>query len=225
MTTQRYGIEVLHWAGMKDEFLPNLQDVLLDNPEFITFENKHHENALHIATRVNNFEIVKWLIEGTTIDYKKMVDKGNILLIAIENNALKITNYLINETDIDYTVQTQEGKNIFHLLMKRGNDELIEHFLQKFPQGINVLDNENQNCLFDFITYFSQHKKYYLFDLLQEHMSPDILRTRNKLNQNILDYTLSIIENSDSTIEKQLKEDLYSPLISQLEFYLQIPES
>ena len=83
MTTQRYGIEVLHWAGMKDEFLPYLQDVLLDNPEFINFENKHNENALHIATRVNNFEIVKWLIEETDIDYKKVVDKGNILLIEV----------------------------------------------------------------------------------------------------------------------------------------------
>lgn len=221
MTTQRYGIEVLHWAGMKDEFLPYLQDVLLDNPEFINFENKHNENALHIATRVNNFEIVKWLIEETDIDYKKVVDKGNILLIAVDNNSLKIANYLINETDIDYTAQTQEGKNIFHLLMKRGNDELIEKFLEKFPEGINVLDNDNQNCLFDFIRYFSQHKKYYLFDLLQENMSPLIFKSINKDKQNLLDFTLAIIENSDTSIEKSLKEELYSPLISQLEFYLQ----
>lgn len=35
MTTQRYGIEVLHWAGMKDEFLPYLQDSLLIIPNLL----------------------------------------------------------------------------------------------------------------------------------------------------------------------------------------------
>ena len=44
-------------------------------------------------------------------------------------------NKTCNETDIDYTAKTQEGKNIFHLLMKRGNDELIEKFLEKFNQN------------------------------------------------------------------------------------------
>lgn len=220
MDNTRYGIEVLHWAGMKDECLPYLEDILIDNPQFVNFENKYGENALHIATRVNNVEIVKWLIEKTNIDYKKVIDVGNILLIAIESNSLKIANYLIDETDIDLKVVTKDGKNIFHLLMRRGNETLLEKLLAKYPEGINVLDNDNQHCLFDFITYFSQHKNYYLFDLLQERIESNIFKVVNKKQQNLLDFTYSIIENSDSKIEKMLKEELFSPLLSQLQFYL-----
>lgn len=220
MTNKRYGIEVLHWAGMKDEFLPYLEDILLDNPEFINFENKFGENAIHIATRVNNFEIVKWLIEKTNIDYKKVIDKGNVLLLAIDSNSLKIANYLIEETDIDLYVTDSEGKNIFHALMKRGNDELIDKLIIKYPEGLNVLDKNNEHCLFDFITYFSQHKKHYLFDILQEKMSPETFKSINIHKQNLLQFTYSIIQNSDTKFEKMLKKELLSPLISQLEFYL-----
>lgn len=221
MENQRFGIEVLHWAGMKDEFLPYLQDVIFTHPEFINFENRFGENALHVATRVNNFEIVKWLIRHTQIDYQKVVDKGNALLIAIENNCFNIANYLIDETDIDYKACTKDGKNIFHLLMRRGNDDLIEKMLQKYPQGINVLDYYNQNCLFDFILYFVQHKKYYLFDFLLEHISPEIFKTTDYQGNNLLKFTYNVIEDSDTPLEKSLKEELYSPLIGQLEFYLE----
>lgn len=221
MTNTRYGIEVLHWAGMKDECLPYLEDLLLDYPQFTNFENKFGENAIHIATRVNNFEIVKWLIEKTNIDYKKVIDKGNALLLAIESNSLKIANYLIDETDIDLHATNSEGKNIFHSLMKRGNDDLIEKVLEKYPEGINVLDKNNENCFFDFITYFSQHKKYYLFDILQEKMNSNIFNSVNNKEQNLLQFTYSVIENSDTKFEKALKEELLSPLISQLEFYIQ----
>lgn len=221
MENERFGIEVLHWAGMKDEFLPCLQDIISTHPEFINFENRFGENALHIATRVNNFEIVKWLIKHTDINYQKVVDKGNALLIAIENNCYAIANYLIDETDIDYKACTKDGKNIFHVLMRRGNDNLIEKMLEKYPEGINILDIYNQNCLFDFILYFVQHKKYYLFDTVLEYMSPDIFKSVNSDNHNLLDFTYQLINDSETDLEKALKEDLYSPLIGQLEFYLE----
>lgn len=221
MTNTRYGIEVLHWAGMKDEFLPQLQELLQEYPEFIHFTNKYGENAIHIATRVNNIEIFKWLIKNTDINYHAVIDKGNVLLVAIESNSIKIIEFLLNETDIDYKVLNSEGKGIFHLLMKLCNDNLIENVFNIYPEGINLLDNNNENCLFDFINYFSKHKKYYMFNMLQEMMSPEIFNTVNNNNQNLLDFTLSIIEDSTSQIEKILKEEMYSPLISQLEFYLQ----
>lgn len=221
MENQRFGIEVLHWAGMKDEFLPCLKDIISTHPEFINFENRFGENALHIATRVNNIEIVKWLIEDTDINYQKTVDKGNALLIAIENNCFQIANYLIDKTDIDYTVCTKNGKNIFHLLMRRGNDNLIEKMLVKYPEGINVLDNYQQNCLFDYILYFVQHKKYYLFDFLLEYISPSIFKTSDNQNKNLLQFTYNYIADSDSDLEKSLKEELYSPLLGQLEFYFE----
>jgi ankyrin repeat protein len=220
MKQQRYGIEVLHWAGMKDEFLPHLEDIISTHPEFINFENKFGENALHIATRVNNIEIVKWLIEKSNINYQKVVDKGNALLIAIENNCFKIANYFIDNTDIDYTVRSQDGKNIFHFLVKRCNDELLEKMLSKYPEGINLLDNNKQHCIFDYIFYFGQHKKYYVFDMLIEHMSPKIFKQIDINGKNILDFTNYIIEDSQSSFEKLSKQELLSPLLSQLEFYL-----
>lgn len=221
MDNQRYGIEVLHWAGMKDEFLPQLEDIISTNPEFINFENRFGENALHIATRVNNFEIVKWLIENTNINYQKVVDKGNALMIAIENNCFKIANYLIDNTDIDYKTFTKDGENIFHLLMRRCNDDLVDKMLTKYPQGINLLNHNQHNCLFDYISYFTQHKKYYVFDMIVEHMSPEVFKVVDTEGFNILNFTYNIIENSDSDFEKSLKEELLAPLISQLEFYLQ----
>lgn len=221
MNNKRYGIEVLHWAGMKDEFLSNLKDILIENPHFINFENQYGENAIHIAAKMDNVKIVKWLIENTNIDFNKTIDKGNALSIAVEHNSIKTANYLINETNIDYKVTTKEGKNIFHLLMQHGNESLIEQLLTKYPQGINCLDNKNEHCLFDFILYFSKHKKYYLFDILQESIDPDIFKVINLKKQNLLDFTLSIIEDSHTKIEKMLKEELLFSLISQLKFYLE----
>lgn len=221
MNNQRYGIEVLHWAGMKDEFLPQLQDIIDTNPEFINFENRFGENALHIATRVNNFEIVKWLIENTHINYQKVVDKGNALLIAIENNCFKIANYLIDNTDINFTVCTKEKQNIFHLLMRKCNDDLIDKLLTKYPEGVNLLDNKNHHCLFDYISYFPQHKKYYIFDIILNHMSQDVLKVIDINGNSLLKFTKNCIEDSHSEFEKTLKEDLFAPLLSQLEFYLQ----
>ena len=147
MKQTRYGVEVLHWAGMKDKFLPKLQEILVTNPEFTNFESKFGENALHIAARVNNFEIAKWLIEESGIDYKKTSSKGNALLIAIDSSSFEIANYLIQNTDIDFRAVNSEGKNIFHFLMRGGNDKLIQVLLEKYPEGINALDKNNENYI------------------------------------------------------------------------------
>lgn len=219
MNNQRYGIEVLHWSGMKDDFLP-LQNIFSTNSELINFENKFGENALHIASRVNNFEIVKWLIENTDINYQKLVDRGNALFIAIENHCFKIAHYLIDNTNIDYTICNEEGKNIFHLLMRTCNDDLIDKMLIKFPQAINQLDYYQQHCLFDYISFFNQHKKYYIFDKIIENMHSNVFNTKNVSGENLLQFTLNKIEDSISDFEKSLKEELFSPLVNQLDFYL-----
>ena len=220
MEKTRYGIEVLHWAGMKDEFLHKLQEIILENPELINFENKLGQNAAYIAARFNNLNILKWLIEEGDIDYKKVLINGNILTVAIELNSFEVANYLIDKTDIDYKVKNSLGKNIFHTLMKVCNDELIEKVLKKYPEGINVLDNGGENCLFDFISHFSRHKKYHIFDVIQERMSPNLFRKTNTSGYNLLTLTQSIIANSDSPIERSLKEQMFAPLLGQLEFYI-----
>ena len=214
MNETHYGIELLHWAGMSDEYLGYLDDLVFNHPEFINFENKYGENALHIASRMDNIEIVKWLIKHTDINYQKVVDKGNALLIALENNNFKIADYLLKNTDIDYTVSTHEKKNIYHLLARNGYDDIIEEMLEKFPEGINSLDIYSQNCLFDFIEYFSFHKKYYLFDLFQENMNYQIFIKENDKNYNILQFTEVLVSQSKTKIEKILKEELYSPLLN-----------
>lgn len=218
---QRHGIELLHWAGMKDDFLNEIQFLLNDHPEFINYENKYGENALHVAARVNNFEIFKWLIENTEIDYKKKIDKGNVLFIAIENSNHQIARYLLENTDIDYKIKTEDNQNIFNYLMRSSSDFLLDFLIENFPEGINNIDNHQQNCLFDFIIYYPRNKKSYIFDMILENMDSEVFAIKNKMNQNLLQFTKAIIKDSKSKVERVLKEELYSSVLGQLEHYLE----
>lgn len=218
---QRHGIELLHWAGMKDDFLNEIQFLLNDHPEFINYENKYGENALHVAARVNNFEIFKWFIENTQINYNKKIDKGNVLLIAIENSNHQIARYLLENTDIDYKVKTEDNQNIFNYLMQSSSDFLLDFLIEKFPEGINNIDKHQQNCLFDFIVYYPRNKKSYIFDMILEHMDSEVFAIKNKMNQNLLQFTKNIIKDSKSKVERVLKEELYSSVLGQLEHYLE----
>lgn len=216
---KKYQIELFHWVGMKDDHLENVKEILESNPEFIHGENKFGENALHIACRVNNFQIAKWLIQNTDVNYNKVIDKGNALFVAIENNCFEIAEYLLNETNINYKVCNKQGKGIFHLLMQEGNDKLIDILIAKYPEGVNLLDNQMQNCLFDYILHYIKHEKTYIFDIIEQEMQPAIFNTLNTDGKNLLEFYIDYIDNSESEIEKQLKEDFFVHLKGQLEFY------
>mgnify|MGYP003333903406 CR=1 FL=1 len=62
MNNEHYPIEVIHWAGMTDECLPDLKQLLEKYPDYINTKNGYNDNALIVAARTGNADIVKYLI-------------------------------------------------------------------------------------------------------------------------------------------------------------------
>ena len=138
-----YPIEALHWAAMKDENLNELKAILKKYPEYINATNIKNDNLLIVATRVGNFEIIKYLIEEENIDTNHSTTEGNALLIAIQNRKMDIAKYLI-ERNIDIHSIDNRGQNSLFIASQTGNDQLIETLINK-NVNVNHLDNHNQN--------------------------------------------------------------------------------
>lgn len=184
-----YPVELLHWSGMQDKHLCMVEDILNLFPEYINTVNNHQDNALIIATRVNNIKIVKYLLDKTQIDCKQKNKEGNFFMIAIkyghENLVKMVMEEYLNKVDLEQ--KNYEGKTFAHLAAKKGYDFIFENqdFIAPY---IHIKDDFGQSCLYDSLEGYVSHKNFWCFDLIQEHFSEDNLKETNKEKMNILDF-------------------------------------
>ena len=57
--------------------------------------------------------------------------------------------------------------------------------------------------------------------MILENMDSEVFTIKNKMDQNLLQFTKAIIKDSKSKVERVLKEELYSSVLGQLEHYLE----
>jgi predicted DNA-binding protein len=218
-----YPIEVFHWAGMKDENIFELVDILNKYPEYVHEKNSFGDNCLFIAIKAGNFNMVRYLIEKTLIDINHIGDDGNALMIAIEHNRNDMIDYLLSKK-IKMNVKNKLGQNIYHVAAKKGNSDLIEKFLELNVEGLSIqdLDKNNQHCLFNVIENYSMHKNYWCFDLIQDLYSKKLLETKNVYQRNILDEAIEKQEDLKNKFPKM--PDLanrFDPIINVLQSRLE----
>ena len=127
---KNYPIEVLHWAGMTDNCLSDLQTIIEESPELINTCTTDGDNALIIASRVNNPAIVQYLVEETAINIAQKGYHGNAFLVAVKENHQNIAMYLA-KNGVDIHAVNAEGKGAFHLAALNGNDDITEFLLEK----------------------------------------------------------------------------------------------
>lgn len=191
-----YPIEAIHWAGMKDENLPDLKHILDKYPQYINAKNSQNDNLLLIATRVGNFNIVKYLIEETEININETILEGNALSVALQLNKKEIAHYLIDK-NIDTYALDNLGQNSLFLASQIGDDELIEKLLNK---GVNVnhIDSNGNNILFGFFSNYISHNNYLAFELIIHKLDKNIISQKNNMGIDIFKH----IEN----LKKEAKE-------------------
>jgi ankyrin repeat protein len=184
-----YPIELLHWAGMKDEHIDELIDILNAHPEYIYETNDFGDNCLFIASRSGNLEMVKYIINNTKIDINCTNSDGNALLVAVSERKWEVVNYFLDETTIDKYAKNKRGEGIYHLAARAGNADLIEKLLEIDPEKrITDLDFLKRNCLFQLMENYGFHKDYWCFELIFQALPDEPLWTRDIEGLNIIDY-------------------------------------
>lgn len=189
-----YPIELLHWAGMNDTCLNEIEDILNKYPEYIHTQNQQKDNALIIATRTGNIGIVKYLVERTDIDINHCTLEGNALMIAIHYKKEEIALYLI-EKGIALDIKNYKNHNSLFEACGIGNDNIIEVLLAK-NVSINYVDNEKQNVFYGFMDNYLSHNNYYCFEIILSNLQTDILFCKDKNGNDIISYMDKLIEES-----------------------------
>lgn len=215
MDTKHYPIEVIHWAGMTDECLPDLKKILDLYPDYINTQNGYGDNALIVAARTGNIQIIKYLIEETNIEKNVIVNEGNVLTVACKYNKKDIVQYLLAQNfDIEYADNI--GYTPLFYIAQHGDDDILE-LLHSKNVNYSHLDNEKQNVLFSFVNGYLTHRNYYAFELLEMNLSNEILFHKNNIGQDIVSYMEYLIEqsqNDNNIIRANRMIELYSPLFS-----------
>ena len=212
MEQKYYPIELLHWSGMTDEFIYKVKEILDIYPDYINTINSYNDNALIIACRVGNLEIVKYLIENTSIDINHSNDQGNAFLVSLKNNKNNIIEYLMN-TKIDIFTLDKEQQNALYYAALH-NSKFFEYL---FHQGVNInqLNINNENLLFPLITNYTRHDNYHLFNFILENIDENNILLSNNKNMNILQYMDHLIEKAQTnnqTFRVQKLKKSFAPL-------------
>lgn len=215
MNNEHYPIEVIHWAGMTDECLPDLKKILEQYPDYIHAKNGYNDNALIVASRTGNLEIVKYLIEETNIEQNIIINEGNALTVACKYNRKSVIQYLL-EKDFPIECTDNLGFTPLFYIANYGYDDILE-LLHMKNVNYSHLDNEKQNVLFSFVNGYLLHRNYYAFEMLESNLNDKILFATNNIGQDIISYMDYLIEqsqNDNNIIRTNRMIELYSPLFS-----------
>ncbi len=202
-----YEIELFHWAGMLSDNVEQIKDIVNQHPEYILSTNKLGDNCLMVAIQSGNINIVKYLLNETSIDVNfQFIDRFDMLgdsalMCSVLNNKKEITELILQKDNVNINSVNSKGKNVYHLAAFNGDADLIEKLISiDLLGGINHLDKKNQHCLFDFIDNYIKTKDLWCLDLILENISSDILMIKNKQNLDIIDYIKNKMEVSPLTV-------------------------
>jgi hypothetical protein len=210
---KNYAIELFHWAGMNDERIDDLKNLVQQSPELINSINQKGDNALIIAAREDNFKIVQYLVEQTDINIQQSSVDGNAFLVALHKNRKQIARYLL-EHGIDYHNQVN-GKNAINICAYTGFDSMIETLFDK-GVSFNHLDSQGQNIMFDLLRGYPSHQNLLCFEIIQERLHDDILWTPNRSGINVIQYVNHLINTAANLIQKEHYETNLLPLQAML---------
>ncbi len=187
-----YPIEAFHWAGMKDEHIEELRDILNVHPEYVNSTNKYGDNCLFIASKSGDIEIVKYLVEEASANLNHVGEDGNALMVAISSRQYEIADYLIDK-GINIAAKSKNGSNVFHIVANIGNADYIEKLLEIDGADVKIeeLDNNNRHCLYNLISSYSFHKDYYCFELIQSSLSDEIILGEDIQGVNVIDFAFN----------------------------------
>lgn len=215
-------IEFLHWAGMNDDCLDKVKELVLTQPELLNSVNSFQDNALIIAARTGNKAIAQYLI-STNIDIQHRTTEGNAFLIALDTNRREIAKMLIDDGRIDLFCLDHKQQNALFSAAKHGDDDMIEFLVDK-GLDINHLNDEGNHVLFPFMEGYTKHENYWCFEVILSLMKPEIIFQNNRSGINIIDFMNWLeedaLEQNNFIRHKRLQKN-FIPLRNVLQYRLE----
>lgn len=150
-----YPIEFLHWSAQISQGLVKVKEILELYPEYINTVNNNNDNALMIAARVNQREMVDYLLEYTNINHRHANHEGNFIAIALKNKNIELVKHILTNYSGIIDFNKKEEINMFNLCMpfvSYNKLDLIElvigqadsiHNLRKFEIIANQLQDND----------------------------------------------------------------------------------
>ena len=216
---EHYPIEVLHWSGMDNFTVENLEKIISKYPHYINTVNKENDNGLFIAIRNNNSSTISYFLDKTNIDLFHSNKDGNAFNYATYMNNTQLS-LLLAEKGLDINLFDSKGNNPLFNSAFHGNDVLIEFFIEK-GVDFNCTNFSQENILFTFVNNYIAHQNYYCFELILDQMSDDVIFKNNISRLNIYQYMNFLIDEAlkqKNNLRVSLLQKIFEPLRYMLSF-------
>ena len=101
--------------------------------------SKQKSGFLYYATRNENIEILKFLLQQKEIDNINMKYKGKApIFIAIETENYDVYKFLIEQKQITFNIKDFSGKKLIHVSCEHKNTEILKDLLINFNDKIDI---------------------------------------------------------------------------------------
>lgn len=112
--------------------------------------SKQKSGFLYYATRNENIEILKFLLQQKEIDNINMKYKGKApIFVAIETENFDVYKFLIEQKQINFNIKDFSGKKLIHISCEHKNTEILKDLLinRNDKIDINSFDKNNDTPL------------------------------------------------------------------------------
>lgn len=144
-----YPIELLHYAGMSDESLNQVKEIINLFPDYLNQTNSLHDTALIISIRTGNTKIAQFLLEQPYINIDKICNQeGNAFFVANIYDRKEIIFTLLMEKNIIIDNETKKWLNGQNKYNKTYNYSLellkTREIYEKLNKNINQSNKKNK---------------------------------------------------------------------------------
>lgn len=144
-STNSPGYAPLHYAI--DYENASAAQLLLNHNADVNAKAKSGLTPLHMAVKKGYLELVKLLVQQSSVDLDSQVDLDAdewpgyaALHLATEFNSLPILQQLLLHPSVDPNIKTRTGLTALHIAVKRGRSELVDLLLQQPNVDVNCCD-------------------------------------------------------------------------------------
>lgn len=160
-------IELLHYSGMTDEYLPEVQQILSAQPELITSTTQYGDNALMLAAKAGNMKIVDFLLKNGA-DITMVSQDGGALLMAYKNNKEDVVDFFIKHYSDCINQTDSSGKNLLFYAISDNNYILVSDILNS-DTAVEISENQN-NFLLEAVYAAIKINSVAIFSMLCEYL-------------------------------------------------------
>ncbi|OWM87544.1 ankyrin repeat-containing protein ITN1-like [Punica granatum] len=119
-----------------------------DSPSLLSVSKSNGRNALHLAARLQNVDMVKALLEKEPQLARSTDQKGqNALHLAVKGISHEIVRLLVKAEPVVLAQQDSRGNTVLHIATKKQKDAIVQELLLYPETNVNVLNKDQKTAL------------------------------------------------------------------------------